>query len=196
MDRTNMATPRLHVIEIAGVRRALPVVRVSPTLSIAVLNILGDTALIQAAARALAARLAPVAYDVIMTAEAKSIPLAHALSVETTRPYIVLRKSYKSYMGDALQTTTLSITTGHEQTLFLDAKDRSQLTGRRVVLLDDVISTGSTLQGLRSIADRAGATIATVAAVCTEGDPGQWEGIVALAHLPLFKEQTGGNPHA
>ncbi len=182
-----MATPRFHVIEIAGLRRELPVVRAGPALSIAVLNILGDTALVQAAAHALVSRLASVAYDVILTAEAKSIPLAHALSVESQRPYVVLRKSYKRYMGDALQATTLSITTGHEQTLFLDAKDQTRLAGRRVVLVDDVISTGSTLQGLRTIADQAGATIATVAAICTEGDPGQWEGIIALGHLPVFR---------
>ncbi len=191
-----MGIPRVHAIEIAGLRRELPVVQVGPGLAIAVLNILGDTALIQAAARALALRLVSVAYDVIMTAEAKSIPLAHAVSVETSRPYIVLRKSYKSYMGDALKATTRSITTDHEQTLFLDAKDRSLLTGRRVVLLDDVISTGSTLQGLRSIADRAGATIATVMAICTEGDPDQWEGILALAHLPLFRDDSDANPRA
>ncbi|EQD56453.1 Adenine phosphoribosyltransferase, partial [mine drainage metagenome] len=66
--------------------------------------------------------------------------------------------------------------------------------GQRVVLLDDVISTGSTLQGLRSIAERAGAAIATVAAICTEGDPGQWEGVIALAHLPLFREPAAEGP--
>lgn len=182
------------MIEIAGVRRRLPIFRVSPTLSIAVLNILGDTALVEAASRALADRLVPVAYDVLMTAEAKSIPLAHALSVQTGRPYVVLRKSYKSYMGEALHATTLSITTGHEQTLYLDAKDRAHLAGRRVVLVDDVISTGSTLQGMRSIAEQAGARIATVATICTEGDPDPWEGVIRLAHLPVFREGAGTDP--
>ena len=124
--------------------------------------------------------------DVLVTAEAKSIPLAHAMSAVSGLPYIVLRKSYKPYMGDALQSETLSITTGKSQTLFLDEKDRELITGKRVVLLDDVISTGSTLQAMRLIMEKAGANVVAEAAIFTEGDRAQWTGVIALGHLPVW----------
>ncbi len=187
MSAPRIPPPDHYLLEVAGIRRRLPVVAVGGGLAIAVLNILGDTELVEAAARELALRLGPRNYDVLLTAEAKSIPLAHALSVVTGRPYIVLRKSYKSYMGDALSVATHSITTGNEQHLYLDAKDRAALAGRAVVLLDDVISTGSTLDGLRAIAREALAHIVAEAAIATEGDAGSWGGIIALAHLPLFQ---------
>jgi adenine phosphoribosyltransferase len=152
------------------------------------LNILGDTELVQACAKELAGKLKDTEYDVLVTAEAKSIPLAHALSVETKKPYIILRKSYKPYMGDALKAETLSITTGQPQVLILDQKDRELLQGKKVVILDDVISTGSTLQGMRMILDKAGAEVAAEAAILTEGDRAQWMHIIALGHLPLFTD--------
>lgn len=181
-----MQQRRHHPLEIAGVRRELPLFEVKPGLSIAVLNILGDTELTEAAAGALASRLADREYAALVTAEAKSIPLAHALSVASGRPYVVLRKQYKSYMGAALSAETLSITTGSTQTLYLDEKDRERLADNRVVLLDDVVSTGSTLDGMRKLMTLAGAEVSAVAAICTEGDAGQWRDVVALAHLPLF----------
>jgi adenine phosphoribosyltransferase len=101
-------------------------------------------------------------------------------------PYVVLRKSYKPYMGDALQSETLSITTGAPQTLFLDEKDRALVDGKRVVILDDVISTGSTLQGMRLILSKAGAQVVAEAAIFTEGDRATWTNIVALGHLPVW----------
>lgn len=182
-----MPTPETYPVEIAGIKRELRLFQVAPGLRIAILNILGDTELVQAAAKALALKLESVEYDVIVTAEAKSIPLAYALSVETKKPYIVLRKSYKSYMGDAIQTDTLSITTGKPQTLILDAKDRDLVTGKKVIVVDDVISTGSTLQGIRAIMEKAEASVAAEAAIMTEGAEGDWANIVALGHLPLFK---------
>jgi adenine phosphoribosyltransferase len=105
------------------------------------------------------------------------------------RPYVVLRKSYKPYMGDALRSETLSITTGEAQTLFLDEKDREVIAGRKVCILDDVISTGSTLQGMRLIMDKAGAVVTTEAAIFTEGDRARWNDIIALGHLPVFIDQ-------
>jgi adenine phosphoribosyltransferase len=183
-----MSTPETYPVEIAGVQRELRLFRVAPTLRIAILNILGDTELVQASAKALAAKLESVDYDVLITAEAKSIPLAYALSVETKKPYIVLRKSYKSYMGEALQAETLSITTGAVQTLILDEKDRALVAGKKAIVVDDVISTGSTLQGIRLILEKAGATVAGEAAIMTEGDQAQWTDIIALGHLPLFPD--------
>jgi len=183
-----MNPPRkTYPVEIAGVHRELPIFQVAPGLSIAVLNLLGDTELVQACSHALAERLSRLNFDVIVTAEAKSIPLAHALSVEIHKPYIVLRKAYKPYMGVALMSETLSITTGHPQTLYLDEKDQSLLAGKRVVLLDDVISTGSTLQGMEQLMEKAGAQIILRTAVFTEGDQANWTHIVALGNLPLFR---------
>jgi adenine phosphoribosyltransferase len=177
-----------YPVDIAGIHRELPLFEIKPGLRIAILNILGDTALVEACARGLAEKLASIPYDVILTAETKSIPLAHALSVVTHKPYVVLRKSYKPYMGDALHVETLSITTGQPQTLFLDEKDRAAMTGRQVVILDDVISTGSTLQGMRLLMQHAGAKVTAEAAIFTEGERAKWGSIISLGHLPVFTD--------
>jgi len=178
----------VYPVVIAGVRRDLPLFEVKPGVRIAVLNILGDTELVQAAAGELARRLEGCEYDILMTAEAKSIPLVHALSAETGKDYVVLRKSYKLYMGDAIEVGTLSITTGKPQTLYLDEKDVELVRGKKAVLVDDVISTGSTLEGMRLAMEKAGATVAAEVAIMTEGDRDQWRGVIALGHLPLFTE--------
>lgn len=175
-----------YAVEIAGLKRNLRLFEIKPGLKIAILNILGDTELVGACAKELAEKLNGTTYDVLVTAEAKSIPLVYALSVETKKPYVVLRKSYKPYMGDALRAETLSITTGQPQTLILDEKDRELMQGKEVVVLDDVISTGSTLQGMRMILEKAGASVAAEAAIFTEGDRAQWNNIISLGHLPLF----------
>ena len=175
-----------YPVEVAGLRRGLPLFEVAPGVRIAVLNILGDTELVEACARALADRLARVEFDLIVTPEAKSIPLAHALARVIGRGYVVLRKVRKVYMGETVEVETVSITTGVPQTLYLDEKDRDKVSGRRVVLLDDVVSTGSTLVGMRALMAKAGAIVAAEAAVFTEGDPEKWKSIVALGHLPVF----------
>jgi adenine phosphoribosyltransferase len=144
--------------------------------------------LVQTCARLLAQQLRPESYDVLVTAEAKSIPLIHALAVETQKPYIVLRKSYKVYMGEAIQAETLSITTGKPQTLVLDEKDIHLLKGKKAVIVDDVISTGSTLQGMREIITKAGGSVVREAAIFTEGDPAAFSNVLALGHLPVFTE--------
>jgi adenine phosphoribosyltransferase len=183
-----MSQYETYAVEIAGLKRDLRLFEIKPGLKIAILNILGDTELVQACAKELAEKLKDTDYDLLVTAEAKSIPLAHALSVETKKPYVVLRKSYKPYMGDALKADTLSITTGQPQTLILDEKDVELMRGKKVVIVDDVISTGSTLQGMRMVLDKAGASVAGEAAIFTEGDRAQWMHIIALGHLPLFTE--------
>jgi len=183
-----MSQYETYAIEIAGLKRELRLFEIKPGLRIAILNILGDTELVQACGKELAQKLKDIDYEVLVTAEAKSIPLAHALSVETKKPYVILRKTYKPYMGDALKAETLSITTGQPQTLILDEKDRELIQGKRVVVLDDVISTGSTLQGIRMILEKAGASVAREAAILTEGDRAQWMHIISLGHLPLFTD--------
>ncbi len=177
-----------YPIEIAGIHRDLRLFEVKPGLRIAILNILGDVELVEACAKALAEKLQDVPFDVIVTAESKSIPIAHALALVTEKPYIILRKDYKPYMGNAIQSETLSITTGKPQNLYLDEKDIALIEGSQVLILDDVISTGSTLQGMRLIIEKAGGTVIKEAAILTEGDRAQWMNIVALGHLPVFSD--------
>ena len=174
-------------IEIAGMKRDLRKFEIKLGVKIAILNILGDTELVTASAKALASALEERQPEVIVTAEAKAIPIAHAVSYEMNNlPYVVLRKSLKPYMGDALKSETLSITTGKPQELYLDEKDRALIDGKRVVILDDVISTGSTLQGMRLIMQKAGANVVAESAILTEGDRAQWTDIIALGHLPVW----------
>lgn len=184
-----MSTRDSYAVNIAGVQRELPLFEIKPGVRIAILNILGDTELVQAVSRALAPRIGEHTPHVLVTAEAKSIPLVHALSAEMALPYVVLRKSYKPYMGDALQSETLSITTGKPQTLFLDEKDRELVVSQRVALVDDVISTGSTLQGMRLIMTKAEAQVVVEAAIFTEGDRAQWSDVIALGHLPVWVDK-------
>lgn len=180
-----MTQRETHTVKIAGLTRHLPLFQVAPGVKIALFNMLGDTEVVETAAKALAKRL-PQDAQVLLTAEAKSIPLAHALAVETKLPYVVLRKSYKPYMGETINAETLSITTGQPQTLYLDEKDIALIRGRHVVIVDDVISTGSTLQGMRLIIEKAGGTIVATVAVFTEGERAKWKDIIALGHLPIF----------
>ena len=181
-------TDKYYPINIAGIERNLPLFQIAPGLKIAVLNILGDTELVQACGKALNEKLTEIEYEVIVTAEAKSIPIAHSLSVESKKPYVVLRKSYKPYMGDVITAETLSITTGQPQILILDEKDRNLLSGKRVIILDDVISTGSTLQGMRMILEKADAEVVKEVAILTEGEKSKWRHIISLGHLPLFTD--------
>ncbi|MCU0499191.1 MAG: adenine phosphoribosyltransferase [Anaerolineae bacterium] len=181
-----------YTITIAGVQRDLRLFEVKPGVRIAILNILGDTELVEAASRDLAKKLHEHRPEVLLTAETKSIPLAHDLSSVMGIPYVVLRKNYKPYMGDALQAETLSITTGAAQTLYLDEKDRSLLEGNRVAIIDDVISTGSTLQAMRLVLNKVGGVIVAEGAILTEGDRAQWMNIISLGHLPVWIE---GKPH-
>lgn len=178
-----------HSVEVAGVKRKLPLMEIKPGVKIAILNILGDYEFVNVASAELAQMLRGRDIQVLVTAEAKSIPLAHAISSELRLPYVVLRKTHKPYMGDALQSETLSITTGQPQTLFLDEKDRKLVAGKRIAIIDDVISTGSTLQGMRLIMNKAGAKVVAEAAIFTEGDRAQWYDIVALGHLPVWVEK-------
>ncbi len=177
-----------YTVEIAGVTRHLPLFEVSPGVSIAIFNMLGDTEVVEAAAEALAKRL-PADADVLVTPEVKSIPLAHALSVRMGIPYVVVRKIRKPYMTNSLGTEVVSITTGKPQTLWLDGKDRPLIEGKKVVIVDDVVSTGSTLKGLRKLIAEAGGTVIAEAAVFTEGEEDAWPDVIALGHLPVFTEK-------
>ena len=176
-----------YTVEICGLTRRLPLFEVAPQVRIAIFNMLGDTEIVEAIADELARRV-PEGGDALMTAEVKSIPLAHALSVRMGIPYIIARKTRKPYMVGATSVEVLSITTGKRQTLWLDGKDRPLIEGKKVIVMDDVISTGSTLVGMRKLVESAAGTVIAEAAAFTEGnDPDKWRDIIAVGNLPVFE---------
>jgi adenine phosphoribosyltransferase len=177
-----------YTVSVAGLTRELPLFEIAPSVRIAIVNILGDTELVMAASKELSRRLLDVKPDAVITAEAKSIPLAYAIGAEMGIAWIILRKSWKPYMGKTLEAETFSITTGHSQTLYLDEKDQVFVQGKRIALIDDVISTGSTLQGMRMLVEKAGGKVVASAAIFTEGDRAKWQDILSLGHLPVFTE--------
>jgi adenine phosphoribosyltransferase len=173
-------------VQICGLMRDLPLFEVAPKVRIAIFNMLGDTAVVEAIADELAGRV-PRDVDALMTAEVKSIPLAHALAVRMNLPYVVARKTRKPYMVGAINVEVVSITTGTPQLLWLDGKDLRLVKGKRILLVDDVISTGSTLAGMRKLVIEAGGTVVAEAAALTEGnDPAKWTHIIATGNLPVF----------
>lgn len=182
-----MSERETYTVKVAGITRHLPLFEVAPGVRIAIFNMLGDTIVVKATAAALAEQLKSTPADVLVTAEAKGIPLIYEMSALMGLPYMVLRKSYKSYMGNALSAETVSITTGKPQTLYMDEKDTAFIQNKKVVLVDDVISTGSTLKGMEEVVKQAGGEIVKTAAVFTEGDA-DWSHIVALDNLPVFIE--------
>jgi adenine phosphoribosyltransferase len=176
---------RIYTVQIGNIQRQLPLFQVAPGVTIAIFNMLGDTEVVEAAADLLAQQM-PAQTDVLIVPEVKAVPLGHALSVRTGLPLAVVRKVRKPYMANCLQAEVISITTGKPQTLFLDGKDRRLVQGKNVVLLDDVISTGATIRGLRLLMQEANAVIVGELAVFTEGDDSDWPEVKALGHLPVF----------
>ena len=172
-------------VEVAGLTRHFPLFEVAPGVRIAIFNMLGDTFVVKAAAAALAEQLKDIPAQVLVTAEAKSIPLIYEMSALMGLPYVVLRKQYKTYMGDAISADTHSITTGNTQTLYLDEKDRDLVRGKKVILVDDVVSTGSTLKAMKHVVEKAEGDLNQVAAIFTEGDD-DWSEVIALENLPVF----------
>jgi adenine phosphoribosyltransferase len=177
-------TVKTYTVEVAGVRRELPIVQVGPDVAVALFNMLGDTEVVEQAASELAKRM-PVGVDTLVTPEVKAVPLAHGLSRLTGKPYVVARKTEKPYMINPVSRTVISITTGKPQLLVLDGADVPLIRNKRVAIVDDVVSTGSTLKGLSDLISEVGGQVAAVMAVFTEGSPR--EDVIALGHLPLFK---------
>ena len=179
-----------HRVSVNGEVRDLPIVNVG-AVSVALLNLLGDTALTEAAAEALAA-LVPAEVEVLVTPEVKALPLAHALSVRTGLPYVVVRKTQKPYMVGARRHTVVSITTGTPQDLVIDGADLPRLQNRRVAVVDDVVSTGGTLTALSELLAEVGASVAATLVVFTEGEAR--DDVISLGHLPLFPAEAGIDP--
>ncbi len=178
---------RHYRVTIGECERELPVFEVAPGVKIAIFNMLGDTEIVETAA-AMLAQDVPENAEVILAPEVKAVPLGHALSVATGLPLVIVRKIRKPYMVNCLETAVVSITTGQPQTLFIDGKDLALIKGRQALLIDDVVSTGSTLKGLRALVEEGEGDIAGEMAVFTEGDPGAWETITALGNLPIFTD--------
>lgn len=178
---------RVFTVQIGQVERRLPLFEVAPGVKIAIFNMLGDTEMVETAAGLLAGRM-PIGAEVIVVPEVKAIPLGHALAVRTGLPFTIVRKIKKPYMTGTLEAEVVSITTGAPQTLFLDGKDLALVQGKKVVLLDDVISTGSTLRGMRTLMHLANATVIGEMAVFTEGKPEDWSDVIALGNLPVFSD--------
>lgn len=176
---------RYHTVMLGNLTRDLPLFEVAPNVKIAIFNMLGDMEVVETAADVLAERM-PQDAEVMVVPEVKAIPLGHALSVRLGMPYVVVRKVRKPYMANCLSAEVISITTGAPQTLYLDGKDLHLVQGKRAVLVDDVISTGSTLRGMRLLMAEADASVVGEMAVFTEGSDGDWPGVISLGHLPIF----------
>lgn len=180
-----------YTIDISGVSRDLPLCKLNESLYIAAFVMFGDVELTKKAAEELL-KLAPE-YDVMITAESKGIPLLYEMARQSgTNYYIVARKSPKLYMKDVISVEVDSITTSHTQTLYLDSKDVEAMKGKRVLVVDDVISTGESLAALEKLITAAGGNIVAKMAVLAEGDAIDRKDITYLAPLPLF--DTEGNP--
>ena len=172
-------------MNVAGLQRDLPICKVTDSLYIAGFVIFGDQELTVACARELLTR-APE-YDYIITAEAKGIPLAHEMARQAgDAKYILARKAPKLYMVDVFSSTVKSITTAKEQTLYLDGADAKLMEGKKILIVDDVISTGESLAALEVLVEKAGGIICGRMAILAEGDAQNREDLVYLEKLPLF----------
>ncbi len=174
-----------HKMNIAGIDHALPLCPVTDDLYIGAFVILGNAPLTEASARELLKR-APE-YDYIITAECKGIPLAHEMARQHgDKSYVIARKTTKLYMVSPLEVTVNSITTEAQQTLYLDWHDAEMIRGKRVLIVDDVISTGESLRALEVLVNEAGGNIVGKMTILAEGDAQKREDIIYLEPLPLF----------
>ena len=176
---------KAYKMNIAGLDRELPLCPLNDELYIGAFVIFGDPELTTAAAKALLER-APE-YDYIITAEAKGIPLAHEMArLAGNQKYFLARKAPKLYMSGVMEITVRSITTEKVQTLYLDAADAELMRGKRILIVDDVISTGESLYALEQLVQQAGGKICGRMAILAEGDAQQRKDLIYLEKLPLF----------
>ena len=180
-----------YKMNIAGLDRALPLCKLNDNLYIGAFVIFGDAELTVACADALLKK-APE-YDYLLTAEAKGIPLIHEMARQhRDKKYFLARKKPKLYMQGVFEVTVQSITTEGEQKLYLDTADAGLMRGKRILLVDDVISTGESLRALEALVEQAGGEICGRMAILAEGDAQSREDLIYLEPLPLFDGQ--GNP--
>ncbi len=174
-----------YPIKIAGIDRKLPICRVTDDLYIGAFVIFGDAELTVASAKALLEN-APE-YDYIITAEAKGIPLIHEMARQAgDEKYMLARKAPKLYMTGVFEVNVNSITTAKEQKLYLDIEDANMMKGKRILIVDDVISTGESLRAVETLVEKAGGIICGRMAILAEGDAADRDDIIYLEKLPLF----------
>lgn len=174
-----------HTMTIAGLQRQLPICPVNDTLSIGAFVIIGDCELTSACAKALLEKAPP--YDYLITAEAKGMPLVHEMArLNGDRKYFVARKGPKLYMSGVLECAVKSITTAKEQHLYLDTADAELMKGKRIVIVDDVVSTGESLNAIEALVNMAGGNIVGRMFILAEGDASRRTDITYLEPLPLF----------
>ena len=174
-------------MKVAGLERDLPICRVTDDLYIGAFVIFGDVELTQACARELLKR-APE-HDVMITAESKGIPLVYEMARQNgENRYLLARKAPKLYMKNIFSTTVRSITTAKEQTLCLDGDDAASIRGKRVLIVDDVISTGESLRALETLVTEAGGVIAGRMAILAEGEAQDRDDLIYLEKLPVFNK--------
>lgn len=175
---------KTYTLNVAGLTRELPICTVNDKLDIAAFIMFSDVELTVACAQELLKK-APD-FDVIITAESKGIPLAYEAARQSGKNYVVARKSVKLYMTDPISVQVKSITTANVQTLYLSQEDVARLKGRKVMILDDVISTGESLTAIEKLVEQAGGNIVGSGAVLAEGDAADRDDIFFLEKLPLF----------
>ena len=183
MEKANAS--RTYTMTIAGLERTLPLCPLNERLSIAAFVIFGDVELTVAASAALLEK-APE-FDVLITAEAKGIPLVYEMARQSGKPYFIARKYPKLYMSHPISVDVRSITTDKEQTLYLDESEMAVIRGRRVLIVDDVISTGESLRALEMLVERSEGKIVGQCAILAEGDAIDRKDIFYLEPLPLFE---------
>ena len=175
---------KTYTLHVAGLTRELPICKINDHLDIAAFIMFSDVELTIACAKALLEKCPD--FDVILTAEAKGIPLAYEMSRQSGKQCIPARKGVKGYMADPVIVEDQSITTAGKQTLVIDKKDLDYMNGKRILVVDDVISTGGSLHALDALAARSSGTIVAQAAVLAEGDAAERKDIIFLEPLPLF----------
>ena len=175
-----------YEMTIAGLKRQLPLCKVNDDLYIAAFIMFGDVEMTVASAGELLKRV-PAEFDIMVTAEAKSIPLIHEMARQAgVNDYVVARKGPKVYMDNLITTEVDSITTDHIQMLCIGQREIDLIKGKRVLVIDDVISTGESLRSIENLVERAGGNIVGKMAVLAEGDAADREDIVCLGRLPVF----------